>query len=491
MHVVEDEAGLREALSHAHREAKAAFGDASLFVEHFVQHGRHIEVQVVADEGGSVLHLYERDCSIQRRHQKVVEEAPAPTISEQLRQELCEAAVHLARTVGYVNLGTVEFLVEEDRAYFLEMNTRLQVEHRVTEALTGLDLVALQLHIAQGNPLAFAQADVRPQGHAIEARIYAEDPETGFLPQSGTPSFVSLSAEALVDADLAAGRTVSTYYDPLLAKIVVAAPSRDGARTRLLAALDDSAIFGLQTNLGFCRRLLASEDFADARIETATIDRSALWVQADGELVGAIAAGWLLGEATGATPLTRSDGWRLSGPQAPVRVLLEGSSGVRRLVVDQARRVVSIDGDDHQIEVLESSLSRRRLVIDGIVGLFWYVRDQLGITVGYQGSSYRFELPRLVSDRSAVLDDGLVRAPMPGTVLRVETKVGDVVVRGDLLAVVESMKMELPMRAPASGTVAVVNVSAGEHVELDAPLMRIEIEALAPSEADLSGSASS
>ena len=254
MHVVGEEAELRARLSSARREAGAAFADPVLLVERFVEHGRHVEVQVAADVQGNVVHLFERDCSVQRRHQKVIEEAPAPSIEGALRDRLCSDAVRLATSVGYLNVGTVEFLVAGGEAYFLEMNTRLQVEHRVTEAVTGLDLVRLQLEIAQGRPLGFTQADVTCSGHAIEVRVYAEDPDQGFLPQAGVPSFVRLSEHALVDATIAEGRAVTTFYDPMLAKIVVSGPTRELARERLVNALDESAVFGVKTN----HRLLPS-----------------------------------------------------------------------------------------------------------------------------------------------------------------------------------------------------------------------------------------
>ena len=274
MRVVREGVELEEAMAAAAREARSAFGDDTLLVEKYVEHGRHIEVQVLADAHGHVIHLWERDCSTQRRHQKVLEEAPAPTISPAVRELVTSSAVALAREVGYTNAGTVEFLLDADtdEAYFLEMNTRLQVEHPVTEAVTGLDLVELQLIVAAGEPLPIAQADVTVSGHAIEARIYAEDSFGGFLPQAGTATYVEWPDAVRVDQALASGQVVSTAYDPMLGKVIAHGATREDARRALVAALDDTAILGLTTNTGFLRTLVASDEFRDATIDTAWLD---------------------------------------------------------------------------------------------------------------------------------------------------------------------------------------------------------------------------
>src|ERR1700744_5706032 len=302
MRIVREAAALPEALAAARREARSAFGDDTLLIERYVEHGRHIEVQVLADQHGHVLHLFERDCSVQRRHQKVLEEAPAPTISAAVRERLTSAAVRLARAVGYVNAGTVEFLVSGEDVYFLEMNTRLQVEHPVTELITGQDLVALQLQVAQGDELSLRQEDVTTGGHAFEARVYAEDADQGFLPQAGTASVVHWPARARVDAALEPGSEVGTWYDPMLAKIIVAGPNRAAARTALVAALDDTAILGLTTNVGFLRRLADSPEYRDAAIDTAWLDRNPGAFPPDGGEVARVAAAWLVrGVAAGWT----------------------------------------------------------------------------------------------------------------------------------------------------------------------------------------------
>ena len=274
MRIVRRAEDFDEAVAAAKREALSAFGDDTMLVEKYVEHGRHIEVQVLADGYGNVVHLHERDCSTQRRHQKVLEEAPAPTISDAVRRLVTDSAVALAREVGYTNAGTVEFLLdtETDEAYFLEMNTRLQVEHPVTEAITGIDLVQAQLDVAAGEPLPFRQDDITVTGHAIEARVYAEDSFGGFLPQAGTADLVRWPTGVRVDQALASGQVVSTSYDPMLGKVIAHGPDRESARRALVEALDATGILGLTTNTGFLRALVASEEFRLATIDTAWLD---------------------------------------------------------------------------------------------------------------------------------------------------------------------------------------------------------------------------
>ena len=289
MRIVRSEGEYADALAAAKREAASAFGDDTMLIEKYVESGRHIEVQVLADSHGHVLHLFERDCSTQRRHQKVLEEAPAPTITAEQREEVTSAAVALAKQVGYVNAGTVEFLLDNatGKTYFLEMNTRLQVEHPVTELVTGVDLVELQLRVASGEELPISQDDLQLNGHAIEARVYAEDSFGGFLPQAGTAVLVRWPFETprssapqgpptqvRVDAALESGQVVSTSYDPMLGKVIAHGRDREEARRRLVAALDDTAVLGFTTNVGFLRVLAASEEFRDATIDTAWLDHA-------------------------------------------------------------------------------------------------------------------------------------------------------------------------------------------------------------------------
>jgi acetyl-CoA/propionyl-CoA carboxylase, biotin carboxylase, biotin carboxyl carrier protein len=477
MRVVRSEAELADAIAAARREARAAFGDATLLVERLVQGGRHVEVQVLADAHGTVVHLLERDCSTQRRHQKVLEEAPAPTISQAVRDRLTTAAVSLAREVGYVNAGTVEFMVAGEEAYFLEMNTRLQVEHPVTELICGLDLVALQLRIAQGEPLPFSQDDVRASGHAIEARVYAEDPAAGFLPQAGIATTVRWSPRARVDAALEAGQEVGTSYDPMLAKVIAHGATREAARRALVSALDDTVIFGVTTNLGFVRALVASDAFRDAAIDTAWLDAHQGDVAAEDAGLALCAAAWAQAGAARAPaerdPFAAADGWRVGGPSAPVEVELEAAGRREVLRVDRAAGAVW-DGDRRWAVGEVEGGSPLRLEIDGAVHEFHLEREPHAITVAHHGQAHVFRRPeQFLHDATAGAADGAVSAPMPGTVLAVDGEAGDTVREGQTLVVMEAMKMELSLSAPFDGILEEVDVTAGEQVALGRTLFRV------------------
>ncbi|HEX3749587.1 MAG TPA: biotin carboxylase N-terminal domain-containing protein [Streptosporangiaceae bacterium] len=477
MRIVREAAALPEALAAARREARSAFGDGTLLIERYVEHGRHIEVQVLADQHGHVLHLFERDCSVQRRHQKVLEEAPASTISAAVRERLTSAAVRLARAVGYVNAGTVEFLASGEDVYFLEMNTRLQVEHPVTELITGHDLVALQLQVAQGEELPLRQEDLTVSGHAIEARVYAEDPGQGFLPQAGTASVVRWPARARVDAALEPGSEVGTWYDPMLAKIIVGGPTREAARTALVAALDDTAILGLTTNVGFLRRLAGSPEYRDAAIDTAWLDRNPGSFPPDGGEVARVAAAWLVAseavEPRGARdPFGSGDGWRMGGPAAPVVVQLGNGDDLFWMNIDVSAGTVS-EGERGwwvrpAAEAPGTGPTRHRLEIDGTAHVFEAEVGPREVTVGYQGQAYVFFRAdgSSTGGGSAAASDGLVTAPMPGTMLAVRVGAGQDVTAGEILGVLEAMKMELSLTAPHDGTVTEVGAKAGDRVAL-------------------------
>ena len=470
MRVVRSAAQMDAAVAAAKREALSAFGDDTMLVEKYVESGRHIEVQVMADSHGTVLHLGERDCSAQRRHQKVLEESPAPTVDDATRARLHEAAVALARQVGYVGAGTVEFLLDNATGefYFLEMNTRLQVEHPVTEAVTGLDLVELQLLVADGEPLPLSQDDVRADGHAIEARVYAEDAFGGFLPQAGTTSIVRWPTEARVDHALEPNQVVSTAYDPMLGKVVAHGSDRESARQALVRALDDTAILGLTTNAGFLRALVASDAFRDNRIDTAWLDDADLAVEVpmpDDEVPRMLCA-WisaLLSASDSGHPF-QSDGFRLGGPPAPTLVELD-----RDVVVDLAGGTVDgvsfrqLSAADH---VLEAVVAGRR--VRAVVNV---QRDV--VEVAWHGHRFVFTRPDRLAGTAAV-SDGTVPAPMPGTVLDVRVAVGDTVAEGDVLGVMEAMKMELSLTAPFVGTVTEVDAAAGRQVPLGATLFVVE-----------------
>jgi 3-methylcrotonyl-CoA carboxylase alpha subunit/acetyl-CoA/propionyl-CoA carboxylase biotin carboxyl carrier protein len=437
-----------------------------MLVEKYVEHGRHIEVQVMADAHGTVIHLFERDCSTQRRHQKVLEEAPAPTISAAVRELVTSSAVALAEQVGYVNAGTVEFLLdtETDEAYFLEMNTRLQVEHPVTEAVTGLDLVALQLRVADGEPLGLTQADIRLDGHAIEARIYAEDAFHGFLPQAGTASLVRWPPNARVDAALESGQVVSTAYDPMLGKVIVHGPDRETARLALIDALDHTAILGITTNAGFLRALAATDEFRDATIDTAWLDHAE--VPAPDPDLPRLLVAWVSAMITAfdhGHPF-QSDGFRLGGPPAPTLVELD-----RQVVVDRAAGTVDgvpvrqVGGADHVIDLVVDG-ARVRAVVN--------VQPDV-LEVAWQGQRHVFTPADRLADH-AVVGDGSITAAMPGTVLAVNVEQGQPVAAGDTLGVLEAMKMELALKAPFAGTVRHVGAGAGDQVSMGAVLFVVE-----------------
>ncbi len=459
MRVVRDPAELRAAMDAARREAASAFGDDTLLLERFVEHGRHVEVQVVADVHGTCLHLFERDCSVQRRHQKVLEEAPAPTISAQLRARLCDAAVALSREVGYVGAGTVEFLVASEEFFLLEMNTRLQVEHPVTEAVTGLDLVRLQLQVAAGEPLPIAQDDVRMSGHAIEARVYAEDPYAGFLPQAGHLEHVGWPVEhARVDTAVRSGEDVSTAYDPLLGKVIVHAGNRAEALVALTGALDRTVLSGIPTNVGFVRALAAGPEYVAARIHTGWLDddpaagpylrRPPVPDDAWGQAAGAVLARLVdeRADADSSHPFGAGDGWRPAGDPEPARVLLRAGG--------HTRFVAGAPADPaYDVHVTPDA-----------------------VDVAYEGHVHRLERPDAFGAASHPDDtaDGELPAPMPGTVLAVHVAVGERVEQGQALGVLEAMKMELTLVAPFAGTVVGVGAAAGEQVPIGRVLFAVD-----------------
>jgi acetyl-CoA/propionyl-CoA carboxylase, biotin carboxylase, biotin carboxyl carrier protein len=475
MRIVRDPADLDDAIAAAKREAASAFGDDTILLERYVERGRHVEVQVMADSHGDVVHLFERDCSAQRRHQKVLEEAPAPGLSEGARRTLLDSAVALAREVGYENAGTVEFLVAgeqgSEEVFFLEMNTRLQVEHPVTETVVRvagghLDLVDLQLRVAAGEPLGFSQDDVTVEGHAIEARVYAEDAFGGFLPQAGTATLVRWPETARVDAALESGQTVTSSYDPMLGKVIARGDSREGARQALVSALDATAVLGLTTNTGFLRALAASDAFRDGAVDTAWLDHHE--VTAPDEVLPRVIAAWTDAAVT-ATTAPRGpfepDGWRLGAAPAPVLVEID-----RELKVDRARGLVS-DGDrSHAVTQLQAEHHHVVLDIDDERHTAVANVQAHAIEVAWRGQRFVFARVDPFAADSDELADGRVTAPMPGTVLTISATEGDTVAEGDVLGVMEAMKMELTLRAPIAGTVTCAVVTVGEQVALGAEL---------------------
>ncbi len=489
MRRVEAAASFGEALASAQREAQAAFGDASCLVEKYITQPRHIEIQVFGDDHGNVVHLFERDCSAQRRHQKVIEEAPAPGMPEEMRRAMGEAAVTAARSIGYSGAGTIEFIADAseglraDRFWFMEMNTRLQVEHPVTEAITGIDLVEWQLRVASGEPLPKRQEELAIDGWAFEARLYAEDAERGFLPATGRLSHLDLP-ESLVrlDSGIRAGDRITPFYDPMIAKIILHGPDRPSALARLSAALADVRAIGVTTNSAFLHRLTLQADFAEGRPDTGLIDRhlSELTMPhaPPSDVVG-LAAVLLSGNLE---PRRSHDPWdNLTGfrlwSQASDFVPLDHRG--RLIPVSVGARhgpsyVLAMDGKDVPLRITPSG-DAYVVEMQGVSHRLRAVRCANDATVFRDGESWHFGLADpLHGDEEAAGDGDRIIAPMPGVVklLRVERRA--IVSRGEPLAVMEAMKMELTLSAPRDGRVAEVLVAQGEQVLEGALLVTLE-----------------
>jgi acetyl/propionyl-CoA carboxylase alpha subunit len=484
MRIVRSAAELPEARAAAGREAASSFGDDTLLIEKYVESGRHIEVQVLGDAHGHVLHFFERDCSTQRRHQKVLEEAPAPTISDAQRTAITSAAVALAQQCGYTNAGTVEFLLDAATGefYFLEMNTRLQVEHPVTEEVVRVrsdegsrrvDLVELQLLVATGEPLPFDQDAITLEGHAIEARVYAEDSFNGFLPQAGRTSIVRWATgdHVRVDHALEPEQEVSTSYDPMLGKVVAWGADREAARTALVDALGETAILGITTNTGFLRALAASEEFRDATIDTAWLDRHE--VQPPDAGSARVFAAWtevLLDTAGQADGPWRADGWRMGADPAPDTVVL----GHDVVTVDRHLGRVRVDGRDHDVRLVSAADHTVHLLLDGRADHAVLNVQRGFVDVVHRGQRWLWERPDPFGDHAVAAGDGTLLAPMPGTVLAVAVTEGQQVAEGETLGVMEAMKMELALKAPFPGTVTSVGAATGDLVKLGALLFVVE-----------------
>jgi acetyl-CoA/propionyl-CoA carboxylase biotin carboxyl carrier protein len=498
MHVVESADELAGALVAARREAAASFGDDALFLERYVHNPRHIEVQILADAHGTVLHLGERECSLQRRHQKVIEEAPSPLLDAQTRARIGEAACETARSVDYRGAGTVEFIVSADHPdefFFMEMNTRLQVEHPVTEQVTGVDLVEQQLRIAAGAPLAFAQEDIRLTGHSIEARVYAEDPRAGFLPTGGRVKHVRHPAGegVRVDSALEDGLDVSSDYDPMLAKVIAWGPDRDAARRRLVQALDDTAVFGITTNIEFLRLLLELPAVVRGDLDTGLIGREleALAFAVPDAAVWARAA--LLLDAHGSRPSDpwrRRDGWRL-GPAAPRLYALRSDRDERAVVrvwgAGEALEVAVEDGERQAAVVREGDDAH--VAVDGHARSFAAVVSAGEVELTHHGATFRIRIAGAdhAVDESADEHPHL-DSPMPGTVVMVPSTDGQLVEHGDPVVVVEAMKMEHVVRATVRGTVA-LHVSVGDQVARGQTLATVTAAPSGDEEARPSGEA--
>jgi 3-methylcrotonyl-CoA carboxylase alpha subunit len=501
MRIVERDADFAAALASAQREARTSFGDDRVLVEKYLVAPRHIEIQVFADTHGNAVHLFERDCSIQRRHQKVLEEAPAPGMSAATRQAMGDAAVAAARAIGYVGAGTVEFIVPATFAhdgafYFMEMNTRLQVEHPVTEMITGFDLVEWQLRVAAGEPLPRAQADIEARGHAIEARIYAEDPARGFLPSIGRITHWRMPAgseRVRVDTGFRAGDEVSAFYDPMLAKLIVWGEDRERARVELLGALARCEVAGVSTNVDLLERIAAHPAFVAAQIDTGLIDahRDALLVPTSGvpevvfiaaavddyEHVRRERAARAAGSADRWSPWDATDAWWNGSDAHRVSFTYADASGVRAVALQpqaDGALVITMAGLSRRVRSRVGD-GRLHLAVDDVAGDFGVIRA--GGTRHVVGSGVRATVA-LVDPLAHASDEapraGHLMAPMSGTIVAVMVKPGDTIAQGAPLVVLEAMKMEHTIAAPAAGVVGAVNCAVGERVAEGTDLVDLE-----------------
>ena len=521
MRRVEHAADLPAALESARRESANAFGDDTLFLERFVDTPRHIEVQILADRHGNVIHLGERECSLQRRHQKVIEEAPSALLDEATRSRIGEAACDAARSVGYVGAGTVEFIVSAkrpDEFFFMEMNTRLQVEHPVTEMVTGVDLVAWQVRVAAGEELTLRQEDVTLTGHAVEARVYAEDPGKGFLPTGGTVLAIREpeGPGVRVDSGLRVGTVVGSDYDPMLSKVIVHGRDRAEALALLDAALADTHVLGLRTNIDFCRFLITHPEVVAGRLDTGLLDRTldeyAPAAPPEGALVAAAMhrteQRWAAVPKSRRSPWDVPNGWRIGGraeawtgldhgPNTEaVTVGLRGTPDDAEITLTDATIGMadeSVTKSRHQVRVSRDGAALR-LSVDGRQQRWMVVRDADTFWVAGDGGTWDLRLRPLIDSRvhEGVDTDGEITSPMPGAVIALAVADGDEVTAGQAVLVIEAMKMEHTLTAPIDGT-AHLRVKVGEQVTGEQLLASIEAPAApdTPDPADVADAADS
>lgn len=488
MRLVEEPGRLREALVGARREAASSFGDDTLFLERFVLRPRHIEVQVLADQHGNIVHLGERECSLQRRHQKVIEEAPSPLLDEATRARIGAAACNTARSVDYVGAGTVEFIVSADRPdefFFMEMNTRLQVEHPVTEAVTGLDLVEWQLRVAAGEKLGLAQDAIELRGHAIEARVYAEDPARGFLPTGGRVLQVSEpSGDGVrVDSSLLPGTLVGSDYDPMLSKVIAHGTDRAEALARLDRALSRTAILGIQTNIEFLRFLLADERVQAGDLDTALLDERLMDFAPLPAPDDVLAAAGLYRQSALAlrarrfadNPWAAPAGWRVGGAPAPVRTDMHTPLRSETVSVRGLPEAATVQVGEGEIlsAAAQVEATRMSITLDGLRRDYsWAEADRHLWIADERGTWHLREAEENKIHRATGAQRAEIVSPMPGSVIAVQASSGTDVSEGDVVVVVEAMKMEHSLAAPVSGQVEVL-VSVGDQVTVDQVLARL------------------
>lgn len=480
MRLVHDMDALPAAIQSARNEALNSFGSDELLLERAVMQPRHVEIQVFADEHGNVVHMGERDCSVQRRHQKVVEEAPSPAMTPELREQMGQAAINAARAIGYVGAGTVEFLLGQDgQFYFLEMNTRLQVEHPVTEEITGLDLVALQLSVAQGERLPVEQAQIGIHGHAIEVRLYAEDPYNQFLPQTGHIQLwqpPTALTGVRVDHNLRSSQSISPYYDPMIAKIIAHGATREEARRRLIRALESCVVMGTTTNRTFLIDCLRHEQFAAGEATTAFInDHIDLNPSAhtDNTMLYALCAvlfGHGRTQGTGWTP-----NWSSTNHQRLYRIDIDDAvQSVHVDATDASTYAANVNGATHHVRVLHCDEASWRVEIDGVQQSVTAIvdDDQLWISTDTLDIHARDILRQPVQVKEGA--DGKIKAPMTGKIIHVAVNVGDIIEEGQTLATLEAMKMEHNITSPIAGTIEEIFCTEGEQAEAKSTLVVIQ-----------------
>ncbi len=491
MRIVTRSEDFADALSSCQREAKNSFGDERVLVEKYLTRPRHIEIQIFADTQGNCVSLFERDCSVQRRHQKVLEEAPAPGMSEERRQAMSAAAVAAAKAVAYVGAGTVEFIANQDGSfYFMEMNTRLQVEHPVTEMITGTDLVEWQLRVAAGERLPQLQHELTITGHAIEARIYAENPEKGFLPSTGRldylhmPQAVQFTQGAVrIDAGVTQGDVISPFYDPMIAKLIVHGKDRAEALARMAQALAAFQVVGPATNVAFLGRLIASEPFAAADLDTGLIERhhDSLFPQPQTLplAVLALAAVSLVRSATSATgePWAQLSGWRMNSTYQR-SFAFSSEAGVQTIQLSYRRDALWLEAGDLQVPLKDISVSQAAVQVrmDGLQLQGHVVRQQDTFHVFHAGHHWQILWRDPIAHAGeGEADEGRLTAPMPGKIIALLVSAGERVARGAPLLIMEAMKMEHTINAPSDGTVSELLYAVGDQVDEGAQLLSLSV----------------
>ncbi len=491
MRIVTRSEDFADALSSCQREAKNSFGDERVLVEKYLTRPRHIEIQIFADTQGNCVSLFERDCSVQRRHQKVLEEAPAPGMSEERRQAMSAAAVAAAKAVAYVGAGTVEFIANQDGSfYFMEMNTRLQVEHPVTEMITGTDLVEWQLRVAAGERLPKLQEELTITGHAIEARIYAENPEKGFLPSTGRldylhmPQAVQFTQGAVrIDAGVTQGDVISPFYDPMIAKLIVHGKDRAEALARMAQALAAFQVVGPATNVAFLGRLIASEPFAAADLDTGLIERhhDSLFPQPQTLplAVLALAAVSLVRSATSATgePWAQLSGWRMNSTYQR-SFAFSSEAGVQTIQLSYRRDALWLEAGDLQVPLKDISVSQAAVQVrmDGLQLQGHVVRQQDTFHVFHAGHHWQILWRDPIAHAGeGEADEGRLTAPMPGKIIALLVSAGERVARGAPLLIMEAMKMEHTINAPSDGTVSELLYAVGDQVDEGAQLLSLSV----------------